>query len=186
MLFKIAIICLCGRIIVWSNADISSVISAWAQFFIILTSHERQCVSNHQPITWLFVQRIVLVNTKWNVKAHYYWPFDRGIHRSPLDSPHKGPVMHKAPPWHDVIMYSSHIDVLNNIFQTPVMSSQFRGGGGGGGLGQVSYGGVQLRGPNPYPILGKAGLRKENIPYFREISQSRAPKWSGLQKHTLF
>ena len=37
------------------------------------------------------------------------------------------------------------------------------GGGGGGGLGQVSYGGVQLRGPNPYPILGKAGLRKHTL-----------------------
>ena len=45
------------------------------------------------------------------------------------------------------------------------------GGGGGGALGQVSYGGVQLRGPNPYPNLGKARLRKH-----REISQSRAPE----------
>ena len=47
--------------------------------------------------------------------------------------------------------------------------------GGGGGvcvgwvgvgvvaLGQVSYGGVQLRGPNPFPILGKAGLRKHTL-----------------------
>ena len=41
----------------------------------------------------------------------------------------------------------------------------YAGGGGGGGL----------RGPNPYPILGKAG-DSENIPYFREISQSRAPE----------
>ena len=41
---------------------------------------------------------------------------------------------------------------------------------------QVSYGGVQLRGPNPYPILGKAGPDSENIPYFREISQFRAPE----------
>ena len=30
-------------------------------------------------------------------------------------------------------------------------------------LGQVSYGGVQLRGLNPYPILGKAGLRKHTL-----------------------
>ena len=35
--------------------------------------------------------------------------------------------------------------------------------GGGGALGQVSYGGVQLRGPNPYPILGKTGLRKHTL-----------------------
>ena len=33
----------------------------------------------------------------------------------------------------------------------------------GGALGQVSYGGVQLRGPNPNPILGKAGLRKHTL-----------------------
>ena len=32
-----------------------------------------------------------------------------------------------------------------------------------GALGQVSYGGVQLRGPNPYPILGKAWLRKHTL-----------------------
>ena len=32
-----------------------------------------------------------------------------------------------------------------------------------GALSQVSYGGVQLRGPNPYPILGKAGLRKHTL-----------------------
>ena len=33
----------------------------------------------------------------------------------------------------------------------------------GGALSQVSYGGVQLRGPNPYPILGKTGLRKHTL-----------------------
>ena len=26
-------------------------------------------------------------------KASHYWPFVRGIHRKPVDSPHKGPVM---------------------------------------------------------------------------------------------
>ena len=34
---------------------------------------------------------------------------------------------------------------------------------GQGALGQVSYGGVQLRGPNPYPILGKAGPGKHTL-----------------------
>ena len=55
-------------------------------------------------------------------------------------------------------------------FHTGVCSSGVRtltlfcwGGGGGGALGQVSYWGVQLRGPNPYPILGKAGLRKHTL-----------------------
>ena len=38
-------------------------------------------------------------------------------------------------------------------------------------LGQVSYGGVQLQGWNPYPSLGKGGLKKHS-----GISQSQAPE----------
>ena len=34
----------------------------------------------------------------------WYWPFVMGIHRLPMDSPHKGSVMRKALPYHDVIM----------------------------------------------------------------------------------
>ena len=37
-------------------------------------------------------------------KAPYYWSFVRGIHRSPVDSSHKGPVMLKASPWHNAVM----------------------------------------------------------------------------------
>ena len=39
------------------------------------------------------------------------------------------------------------------------------GGGGGGGTrsGFMQYGGVQLRGPKPYAILGKAGLQKHTL-----------------------
>ena len=37
------------------------------------------------------------------------------------------------------------------------------GGGGGGTRAGSSNGGVQLRGPNPYPILGKAGLPKHTL-----------------------
>ena len=32
--------------------------------------------------------------------------FERGIHRSPVDSPHKGPVTRKIFPFDDIIMYS--------------------------------------------------------------------------------
>ena len=39
---------------------------------------------------------------------------------------------------------------------------------------------VQLWGPNPCPILGK--LDSENIPYFREISQFRAPEAARISK----
>ena len=43
------------------------------------------------------------------------------------------------------------------------LSDEYMGDGVGGALGQVSYGGVQLLGPNPYPILGKTGLRKHTL-----------------------
>ena len=50
----------------------------------------------------LFVHKFVQADT--NIKDMYYWPFVRRIYRWPVDSPHKGPVMRKAFPCHDVIM----------------------------------------------------------------------------------
>ena len=43
-----------------------------------------------------------------------------------------------------------------------------------GALGQISYGGVQLRGPDPYPENfitpgTRSGPDSEIIPYFREV-----------------
>ena len=50
------------------------------------------------------------------------------------------------------------LDTINLVYTKRVLYPR-----GGGALGQVSYGGVQLRAPNPYPILGKAGLRKHTL-----------------------
>ena len=47
-------------------------------------------------------------------------------------------------------------------------------------LGQVSYGGVQLRGLNPRPTWGKAGLRKHLI--VRKFHIPRYPMRSRLRK----
>ena len=41
----------------------------------------------------------------------HYWPFVRGIHSSPMDSSHKGPVMRNNFPCHDVIMWPPVQDV---------------------------------------------------------------------------
>ena len=48
-----------------------------------------------------FVQQF----TQANIKGTYYWPFVKGIHRWPVDSLHKGPVMQKAFPCPDLIMF---------------------------------------------------------------------------------
>ena len=37
-----------------------------------------------------------------NIKIPCYWPCVRGIHRRPVDSPYKGPVVWKSFPCHDV------------------------------------------------------------------------------------
>ena len=43
---------------------------------------------------WLFVQQLVQYNNQQNIKILHYWPFVRGTHGlSPMDSPHKGPVI---------------------------------------------------------------------------------------------
>ena len=39
--------------------------------------------------------------------------FVRGIHRWPVNSPHKGPVTRKMFPFDDVIMYSNYLNLLN-------------------------------------------------------------------------
>ena len=44
--------------------------------------------------TWLFVQQCVYHQKKWNL--HITDPFVKGIHRWPVDSLHKGPIMWKV------------------------------------------------------------------------------------------
>ena len=60
--------------------------------------HGRLGVSNHRPVDRLFnrLQRGVL--------GQHCWPFVTEIHRSLVDSPHKGPVMPRALPWHYIFV----------------------------------------------------------------------------------
>ena len=43
-------------------------------------------------------------NNKGCIKAPHHWPFVKGIHWWPVDSPHKGPVMWKVFSYHDINM----------------------------------------------------------------------------------
>ena len=56
-------------------------------------------VWNQRQLDCLFNSLISLM--KRYSKVPHYWPFVRGMHRWPMHSPHKGPVMRKAFP--DVI-----------------------------------------------------------------------------------
>ena len=55
----------------------------------------------------VFAQPIVLAQIEENIKVPHHWAFVRGIHRWPVDSPHKGPVTQKMFPFDDVIMPTS-------------------------------------------------------------------------------
>ena len=58
---------------------------------------------NSSPIR-LFSQLFVQANIKENIKHRVTGPFVRGMHRWPMDSPHKWSVTWKALPFHDAIM----------------------------------------------------------------------------------
>ena len=58
----------------------------------------------------------------WHRRKHqnsasllHHWPFVRGSHQWPMDSPHKGPTMQKAFPYRDVLMWLFSSDALHNV-----------------------------------------------------------------------
>ena len=52
----------------------------------------------------MFTQPFIRAQIKENIKAPRHWPFVRGIHRGPVNSPHKRLVTRKMFPFDDVIM----------------------------------------------------------------------------------
>ena len=70
-----------------------TVTSCWAQWLL------------KSPASRLFTQPFVHAHIKENIKAPRHWPV-RGIHRSPVNSPHKGPVTRKMFPFDDVIVWT--------------------------------------------------------------------------------
>ena len=54
-------------------------------------------------------------------QSPYYWSFVRGIHRWPVNPPHKGQVAWKKLPFDDVIMIQ-----LSDVFSTKFLCQSFR------------------------------------------------------------
>ena len=51
------------------------------------------------------------------IQALHYRPFVSGFHRWPVESPHKGPVMRKVFPCHDIIMPGDYFEQkINNTY----------------------------------------------------------------------
>ena len=77
--------------------------------------------SHHYDVTWMSYVVIITDNSVvcsavyfglWQIK-HHYWPFVSGIYWWLVDSPHKGTVMLKVFPYHDVIM--SHTFLMHSL-----------------------------------------------------------------------
>ena len=69
---------------------------------IKVTLHEHHNVSNHRQR--LFVQQLVQANARQKPHSSTWLAFIKWIHRWPLDSPHKGPVMRTMFSCHNVNM----------------------------------------------------------------------------------
>ena len=83
-------------------------IGIWLAFPV--TSRERHGLSDHRQLDCLFNTFKLTTNISRHVyiyennKAPHYWPFVKGIHRWPVDSPHKGSVKREAFPCYNVIL----------------------------------------------------------------------------------
>ena len=57
----------------------------------------------NSPATYLFVQNLFQANIIELIKTPHYWSSVLGIHWSPVDSPHKWPIMQKVLACYDII-----------------------------------------------------------------------------------
>ena len=64
---------------------------------VLTTDHNRRPWQHSSAVTW------ALRRLKSPTTRPHYWPYVRGIHRWPVDSPHNGPVVRKAFPCHGAI-----------------------------------------------------------------------------------
>ena len=80
--------------LLWTSAN---------QLALQLRHNERDGVSNHQPHECLVNRLFRRRSAKHRSSASL--AFVRGIHRWPVNSPHKGPVTRKMFPFDDVIMF---------------------------------------------------------------------------------
>ena len=102
----------------WSNSNYSfilpyiTVTSQWARWHL------------KSPASHLFTQPYVPVHIKEKNHSPASLAFVRGIHRWPVNSPHKVPVTRKIFPFDDVIIYLAAAIIVCDTNQiTPVYSS---------------------------------------------------------------
>ena len=84
----------------WAHLSEIQEICVTKDIVTVILIHNCNGVSIHRKLD-VFFKSLFLITTPI-IKTLYYRRFVRRIHRWPVDSPHKGPVMLKAFPWNDV------------------------------------------------------------------------------------
>ena len=75
----------------------------------------RWCLKS--PASTLITQPFVQGADQWKYQSSVSLAFVRGIHRGPVNSPHKGPVTRKIFPFDDVIMLGCTMRLWNGLNQ---------------------------------------------------------------------
>ena len=82
-----------------------------------MTSHECHVVSNHLSFCCLFNSLCGPTSKKY--QCPHYWPFVSGIHRWPVNSPHKGPETWIKLPFGGIIMIIKLHNMFPSVYSLP-------------------------------------------------------------------
>ena len=92
-------------IILTQLTDLKMLAAKWRPFcsclnvtFLCVYKVYLQATETPTPATWPH-RTCITLSSWWRHQMETYWPFVQGIHRSPLNSPHKGQ-------WHGALMFS--------------------------------------------------------------------------------
>ena len=88
-------------------------IRQWICYIVTVTSYGRDGVSNHQP--HYFCSTVCLGADQRKHQSSASRAFVRGIHRWPINSPHKGQVTRKMLPFDDVIMFTYNASCIKHL-----------------------------------------------------------------------
>ena len=113
---------------IWLKCVLRSLIDNKLALDQVMAPKRRQAITwtNDDQVHWCIGTRGRWVNslcghTSKKHQSPHYWSFVRGIHRWPVNPPHKGQVAWKKLPFDDVIMIQ-----LSDVFSTKFLCQSFR------------------------------------------------------------
>ena len=98
----------------WCEKDVTPLLTHWRYLFRVQTYRYAQLVANYViPHHYNDVIMSAMVSQITSLTIAFVW----GIHRWPVDSPHKGPVTRKMFPFDDVIMLQPGVVISQQVMK---------------------------------------------------------------------